>query len=173
MGDSLITVVAIVLAAVLMFIFPLMSVSERNDDIAQLTVSTATEEFVNEVTTTGNLTKNDYDKFSNKINSTDDSFDVTIEVKRLDENPGKKGTWVEGTKIGENLYYSEYTSQIIKELDETGKITLKKGDMISVSVKNTNRTIAQMLRSFFYNSGSSDTYQIAASHSGVIMANGR
>ncbi len=32
MGDTLITVVAIFLAAVLMFVFPLMSISERNDD---------------------------------------------------------------------------------------------------------------------------------------------
>ena len=32
MGDSLITVVAIILAAVLMFIFPLMSVSDRTSD---------------------------------------------------------------------------------------------------------------------------------------------
>ena len=33
MGDTLITVVAIGLAAILMFVFPLMSVSERNDDV--------------------------------------------------------------------------------------------------------------------------------------------
>ena len=42
MGESLTTIVAIFLAAILMFIFPLMSISERNDDIAQLGVQTAT-----------------------------------------------------------------------------------------------------------------------------------
>ena len=36
MSDTLITVIAIFLGATLMFVFPLMSVSERNDDIAQL-----------------------------------------------------------------------------------------------------------------------------------------
>ena len=36
MSDTLVTVIAIFLAATLMFVFPLMSVSERNDDIAQL-----------------------------------------------------------------------------------------------------------------------------------------
>ena len=35
MGDSLITIIAIFLAAILMFVFPLMSLSERTDDISQ------------------------------------------------------------------------------------------------------------------------------------------
>ena len=46
MSDTLITIVAILLAAVLMFIFPLLSVSERSDDISQLSVASATAEFV-------------------------------------------------------------------------------------------------------------------------------
>ena len=49
MGDSLITIIAIFLAAILMFVFPLMSLSERTDDIAQLAVSTATNEFVDKI----------------------------------------------------------------------------------------------------------------------------
>ena len=48
MSDSLITIVAIFLAAILMFVFPLMSVAERGDDISQLSVQTATNEFVDE-----------------------------------------------------------------------------------------------------------------------------
>jgi len=47
MGDSLITVVAILLAAILMFIFPMMAMSERNDDVSELAVQTAVAEFVN------------------------------------------------------------------------------------------------------------------------------
>ena len=38
MGDSIITIIAIFLAAILMFIFPLMALSERSDDISQLSV---------------------------------------------------------------------------------------------------------------------------------------
>ena len=56
MGDTLITVIAIFLAAVLMFVFPLMSISDRNDDISQLSIQTETVEFVNNVRTTGKLT---------------------------------------------------------------------------------------------------------------------
>ena len=35
MGDSLITVISIVLAAVLVFVFPMMAMAERNDDVAE------------------------------------------------------------------------------------------------------------------------------------------
>ena len=63
MGDTLITVVAIALAAVLMFVFPLMSIAERTDDISQLAVNSATVEFTDKVRTTGKLTLDDYEKF--------------------------------------------------------------------------------------------------------------
>ena len=69
MGDSLITIVAIVLAAILMFIFPLMSMSDRTDDISQLTVKTATTEFVDNVRTTGRLSLDDYSAFEQKVSS--------------------------------------------------------------------------------------------------------
>ena len=49
MGDSLITVVVIVLAAVLMFVFPLLTVSENSDSTAQLSVQNATTEFVENI----------------------------------------------------------------------------------------------------------------------------
>ena len=35
MGDSLMTIIAIFLAAILMFVFPLMSMSDRTDDISK------------------------------------------------------------------------------------------------------------------------------------------
>ena len=38
MGDSFVTIIAIFLAAMLMFVFPLMSVSEKSDNISQFTV---------------------------------------------------------------------------------------------------------------------------------------
>lgn len=172
MGDSLITIIAIFLAAVLMFVFPLMAMSERTDDVAQLAVQTATTDFVDNVRTTGKLTTNDYDKFMDTITSTGNSFDVDIEVQILDENPGVKTTQAEMTKIGENLYYNLYTSQVEEKLDNEGKITLKEGDMVSVTVRNTNQTISQILKNFFYQLSGNDTYQIAAQNAGIVTVNG-
>lgn len=175
MGDTLVTVVAIFIAAVLMFVFPLMSISERNDDISQLSVQTSIVEFVDNIRSTGKITLDNYDKFLQAIASTGNSYDVEIEVKVLDENPGKKSAQTDITKIGENVYYSVYTSQIESELydDSSAQKLLKEGDIISVSVKNTNTTIAQMLKNFFYSISGNDTYSIEASHSGVVMTNGK
>lgn len=172
MGDSLITIVAIFLAAILMFVFPLMAMSERTDDIAQLAVQTATTDFVDNVRTTGKITLEDYEKYLQTITSTGNSFDVDIEVQILDENPGVKTTQAEMTKIGENLYYKLYTSQVEEKLDNNGRITLKEGDMISVTVNNTNQTISQQLKNFFYQLSGNETYQIAAQNAGIVTVNG-
>ena len=171
MGDSRITIVAIFLAAILMFIFPLMSLSERSDDIAQLSVQTTTAEFVDNIRATGKLTLDDYDKFLNTLTATGNSFDVDIQIQKLDENPGVKVTQGQKDKIGENIYYSVYTSQIMDELNANNEIKLKEGDIVSVTVKNTNKTISQLLRNFFYRVSGNDTYQISAQHGGIVMVN--
>lgn len=172
MGDSLITIIAIFLAALLLFVFPLMSLSERNDDITLLAVQTATNEFVDSVRTTGKLTMDNWSKYISTISATGISVDAEIEIQVLDENPGVKTTQENMTKIGENVYYTIYTSQVQEKLNQDGKITLKEGDMISVNVKNTNKTIAQILRNFFYSISGNDSYQIAAKHGGVVTVNG-
>ena len=87
-----------------MFIFPLMSISERNDDIAQLGVQTATVEFVDNVRSTGKITQDNYNSYIQTLAATGNSYDVNMEVKVLDENPGKKTTWAVTDKIGENIY---------------------------------------------------------------------
>ena len=172
MGDSLITVVVIVLAAVLMFVFPLMTMSERTDDISQLVVSTATTEFVDEVRTTGVLTLGEYEKFIENINSTGNVYEVEMKLGVLDENPGKKTTQATNTKLGENVRFDKFTSQIEEELDSKGKITLKEGDIFSVSVKNKSQTLSQQLNNFLYTVSGNDSYIIAAQHAGIVTVNG-
>lgn len=49
MGDSLMSVIVIVLAAILMFVFPLMTMSEKTDDLSQLSIQLATKTFIDSV----------------------------------------------------------------------------------------------------------------------------
>ena len=165
MGDTLITVVAIVLAATLMFVFPLMTMSNRADDVSQLSVQSLTTQFVDDVRTTGKITSDKYNKF----HSTGNTYDVEIEVKVRDENPGKKTTQANSKKIGEDVYYSIYTTQIENTLKNNNAYNLKEGDIVSVSVKNTNTTMSQQL-----SGGTSTglTGTIAGEASGIVTANG-
>ena len=177
MDDILTSIIGIGLSVILMFIFPLMSIAERNDDIAELTVQTAVNDFVNTARVTGKITSNEYSKMIHKLESTGNTYDVEIEVKILDENVGKKSAWTNGTVIGENIYYSIYTSQIMNYItsmtgDGDGAYTMKEGDIISVSAKNSNKTLSQTIRSVFYSISGNGTYQVAAQASGLVSATG-
>ncbi|MCI9177041.1 MAG: hypothetical protein HFJ28_00260 [Clostridia bacterium] len=171
-GDSLIIVVGLLIGAVLMFMFPLMSSSERTDDISQMAITTATEDFINKIRTTGKITLDEYEQYLQTITATGNTFDVDMTVYQLDENPGVKVTQAEMTKIGENVYYTIYTSQIEEKLNQSGRMKLKEGDRVTVTVKNTNQTIAQQLRNFFYQMLGNESYQIAAQKSAIVTVNG-
>lgn len=173
MEDSLMTVIGFFLAAILMFVVPLMAVSERNDDITQLAVQTTTSEFVEDVASTGVISQSDYDAYIQKLAATGNTYDIEMEVRKLDENFGKKTVAGSGDLIGENSYYSVFTSSIENDMEADGKYELSKGDIVTVSAKNTNLTIAQLLRNFFYKVSGNDNYQVAASYTSVVINNGK
>lgn len=173
MSDSLITVIAIMLTAVLLLVLPVMTMADRADDISKTDVETMTSNFVNEIRTIGKLTSEKYNKFVEELTSTGNTYDIEMEFKILDENPGKKSTQSAKDKIGENVYYSVFTTQIQEALEGENKAyNLKEGDIINVSVKNTNLTLSQSLKNFFYTVVGNDTYTIAASSNGLVLRNG-
>lgn len=174
MSDTLITIIAIFLAAVLMFVFPLMAVSSNQEDVAQLAVTQATQEFVNKVATKGKITQADYDAYVQVLGATGNTYDIKMEVQHLDENPGKKTTATAADLIGENVRYSTFTDDILRGIEENnGQYTLSKGDNVIVTINNTNTTLAQLLRNFVYKVTGSDTYQIGASASALVVSNGK
>lgn len=154
MSDSLMVVIGIFVAVILMFIFPLMSLSERTDDISQTVVQTAASEFVDKVSIAGKIKPSDYEAFAQTIAATGNTYEIEIEVQHLDENAGKKAVATSQDLVGENLRYSTFTSEILEKMypnDGTmNDYMLKKGDNIIVTAKNTSRTMAQMLRTTFY-----------------------
>ena len=173
MSDTLITIIAILLAAILMFIFPLMATASQNDEIAQIAVQTIVSDFTNKVAQQGKIAVSDYDEFVQKLHATGNTFDVELEAKILDENPGKKTTIATQDMIGENVYYSEYTSTIEEELKENATYNLKKGDYIIASVKNTNTTMGTQLKNFFYKIIGKDAYTIGATASTLVINSGK
>ena len=116
MSDTVMTIVAIALAAILMFIFPLMSTADRSDDISQQLAQSAVTDAVDQIRSTGRITMDDYQALYNSLIATGNSFEIEISVSVLDENSGKKTTQTSPTKVGENYSYTEYTSQIQTKL---------------------------------------------------------
>lgn len=171
MGDSAMTIAAIFIAAILMFVFPLMTMADKNDDVAQLSAQKATTEFVNTVRNTGKLTEDGYDRLVQALAATGNSYDVEMSIQHLDENPAKKSTHGKDT-IGDNVYYTDYTTQILDNLADKKYIPLKEGDIISVNVQNSNTTIATQLRNFIYKVTGNSDKTITASESGMITTTG-
>lgn len=169
-GEStLTTIVAIALAAILMFIFPLSAIAERNDDVSQMYVKQELDEFVSKVTAKGTLTIDDYEVLEAALESTNNSYDLELTISVKDVNPGKKS---ENDKVGDTTYYSKFTEQIMNELNSNNIVYLKEGDYIKISVKNANETISQMIKNVLYGLTGNESYVIAASSSGLVTVTG-
>lgn len=185
MQNSTSTIIALLVAGVLLFIVPLVTLTDRSDNVTQESVKLIVEEYVTEVKNTGKMTRAQFQDFEDKLDATGNAYDIEIEIQHLDENPGKKTAQANYTKIGENVYYSEYTTQILDGLgikthnDETNlspdsnpTIQLKEGDIVTVSVTNANSTAAQTLKSSFIGFSNAGEYAISASSSGMVTVNG-
>lgn len=169
MGDSLITIVAIFLAAILMFVFPLSAISEMNDQETLAVVQSYTTDFVNKIRSEGKITRESYDAYIQQLYATGNSYDVQFEVQVADENPGKK---TENKYVGDTTYYSNFTKQITDKLDTVGVCYLNEGDHVSVAVKNTNTTISQMIKNVLYSVTGDASYVISAQASGAVVSKG-
>ena len=182
-------IIGIIIAAIIMFLVPLILIADRSDDISQLVVQTATAEFVNDIIKSGKITTKEYANLKNMLATTGNSYDVDIEVEILDYNTAQRYTtdpehtenaFDSGNK---NTYYSIYTSQIEERLrksdyyddetyNDTGALILKEGDSISVTVKNTSATLSQSLKNIYYKVKGEDVHIILVTASGTIAING-
>ena len=169
LGDSAMTVVAILLAAILMFVFPLMMTADNNEDVTNLKVEQLTTDFTDTMRVTGKLTQEDYDNFVVNLAATGNAYDVQIEVQRLDENLAKKnyGTTV---TIGDNVYYTEYTAQILDELAQNGVTNFTEGDIVTVSVES-GPSLAQTLKNIWFKIFGKELTPVAKS-TGLVTTKG-
>ena len=172
MSDTFITIIAVMVVAVIMFVFPIMATANQNDSITQTSVQTMVSDFVNTVAKEGKITTSNYDDFIQKLSATGNSYDVELEVQILDDNPGAKGE--ENIKvIGKNIYYSEFTTAIESKLNSEGAYKLKQGDYILAKVTNTNVTFGTQMKNFFYSIMGKDTIAIEASASALVTTTGK
>lgn len=177
----MISIIAIIISSIIMFISPLVLIADRSDDISQLLAQTATTEFVNEVITSGQITTDNYQRFVSSLYSSGNTYEIDMEVKILDETTAQQVTKANSQMIGNNSYYSLFTSQIEEKIGAsednqnnniTRKLNLKQGDGIFVTVKNNSKTLSQVLKNFYYNVTEGDLHIIAASSSGTINIDG-
>ena len=169
MKDIPITIGAIVLTVIVVIVVPVITMADRFDTTTQTEVDAILSDFVEEVRTTGKLTQEKYSQLTTSLDSLGYTFDVDMEIKAIDENQRKKASQTAKDKIGENSYYSYYTSQIEEQLENNGSITLVPGSIVSVKVINTNPTMAQQMKNFMYKIVGNDTALIVSSKAGMVQ----
>lgn len=181
MEDTMMSVVGILVAAIILFVVPLILIADRADDIAHLTIQTATAEFVDDVIKSGKITNDDYSNFRSRLATSGNSYDVDMELKILDPNTAKKYILNSSSAVTQqNTYYSLFSRQIEEKLanlydinaNNSGAIILKEGDVFSVTVKNNSLTLSQSLKNFYYKLRGENLHIIAATASGTIAING-
>lgn len=172
MSGSFKTIIAIVVASLVIAIFPLMAVSERANDQAQVIAESKVSEFVNNAATTGSIKFKNYNSLVSSLASTGNTYNVDIEVERLGENIGVKAAWIHGDVIGENSTYKIYTQNIEEDLNRVGVFNLNRGDKLTVSVKNNNKTLASNFRSFVYGISGKRNYDILADYTATVTKTG-
>ena len=182
-GNSTATIIiAICILGGLLFLGPLMTLTKRVDDVTQENVRLIVEEFTTDVANTGKLTKAKYQNFEDKLAATGNTYDIELELYELDENPNEKVAQANYSKIGENVYVTSYTTQILPQIGiKTGNETvnsgndtlyLDQGDIFAVKVKNSNSTASQDLKSNFLNFSNAGEEVIKASSSKMCTVNG-
>lgn len=181
-GNSTFSVIiAIVVGLVIICLVPLVTLEERVDNVTQQDVQKIVESVVTESANTGVLTRAQYQDLENQLAATGKTYEIEVETKILDENPGKKLTQANYTKIGENLYVGYYTTQVLSQIGiKTGSetvnssndtINFKPGDIISISVKSSD-SAAKDLKSNLFSFINSNEEVVNASSSAMVTVYG-
>ncbi len=175
MGDTAMVIVAIGVAVVIIFVFPLVEIANKQDEVTTMEVSELTTEFVNRITNTGRLTSEDLNNFKQEL-AASGSYDVQIKLQKIDENLSKKEYAAQVT-IGDNTYYVMYPTQVMEALRGDGssddtEIPLQQGDLVYVYVINTNQTVFQSLIKAIFGNKGEDSGAITSKAVGEVKVSG-
>lgn len=170
MEDSLIIIFSMILAVLLMFLFPIMDTWERQDDISYMAAYSTVVEFVDSARNLGYVSKDMYDNFLQHLNATGNRYDITLEHRHrvygkiADDESDDDEVYI-------NSYKNYYTNEIEKNLAKDERYTMDAGDYFYVSVKNTNKTQSTLLKEVLYASPQ-EVFKIGVPYGGMVRNTG-
>lgn len=106
MQDVAITVIVILLASLLLFVFPLLATAENKNEIDLEAVNSAAKTFVDNTANASAITLKELDLLKQKIATTGNAYDINLEISRKTDNVGKKSSWQSGTNVGEGAFFT-------------------------------------------------------------------
>ncbi|WP_442600862.1 hypothetical protein [Paenibacillus sp. KN14-4R] len=159
--NALSKVFALLIAILLLFLYPIADTFEKQDDISSLVSMTAVREFVDAVRDKGYITPTMYNDFSKAVHATGNTFDIQMEHDHKRYNPVYTdpllpGTFKNETNVDYDQYFTEQIMQILfpittQAMDNKQRMyKLATGDYFKVILTNTNRTQATIMWDFLH-----------------------
>jgi hypothetical protein len=162
MDNALWKLTGFILAAVLMLWIPLVSMLERQDDIALSIVESEVTRFVDTARDMGKITPRLYNDFLARLEATGSRYDVRIRHQRSEIIPvydtasgslGFTGAWSDSRVTeGESLILSIlYPDDRSIKLDDARRVyRMRSGDLLFLEVSNKGHTMAATLSMLFF-----------------------
>lgn len=143
MEDRMQTVIAIFVAFIIFFVFPIYFTYEKKDDISYALVLRYTQDFVNNIKSKGYITKEEYDEYLSKLDLTENTYDINMLHTQVKSNPVVP---ILPTELAYSSIEQTYDNKyIVNVLDNQNIYLMNEKDNFSIKVKNTNTTIATIL----------------------------
>lgn len=173
MEDSLAIVFAVIVSILLMFLFPLMDVWELQDNLSYATTYATVVDFVDTVRNTGKITPDVYNAFITKLGMTGNSFNVTMEHRKfIPDLNGYLNVYTNEILNGYNVTYEENGEEKVKRINginDNLEYKFNKYDYFYVTVRNTNKTQATIIREFI-NANNEESFKIGTAYGGIVWS---
>lgn len=157
MGDTIAKVFTVLLAVLLLFIYPMMEMLEQQDYTTNLFVYTETTKLVDAVRNTGYLTSRMYQEYLDKLSVTNVIFDVKLEHEHrkydpIYTDPLDESSFQDDFAVNYRGYYTKEILDILFPNDGSNfeKYYFSQGDYFKVKAVNKNKTLATKVVQFIY-----------------------
>jgi len=155
------------LAVILLFITPLLSMSQKQDSIVQAVIDHETTQFIDAIRNRGYVSKDMYQSYLSKIDKTGNIYNIEIchaHKKTVPNYDETTNTILDGYY---SYFYNTYQDAIFAAFDEGKDYFYNQGDYISIIVVNRNKTMStRILEALSVRSIS--TEQIIFTYGGMI-----
>lgn len=171
---------AAIVAVLLLYVYPIADSYEKQDDISFLMTNKLIVNFVDSVRNKGHITPTMYNDFVQALELTGNTFDIQIvhlhkRYTPVYTDPANPGTFQSKFDVNYDGFYHEQIMTVLFPnnglfADDPRRIyKLTVGDYVSVTVRNTNRTNATLLRDFLNQSNTGDNTIINIPYGGMVL----
>ncbi|MGX4584459.1 hypothetical protein [Paenibacillus chitinolyticus] len=154
--NTLIKLFAVLIALLLLYLYPLAAAFDQQDDISELVALRATTSFVDAVRDKGGITPAMYNDFMAGLAATGNSFAVEMEhgsktYVPVYDDPARPETFRDTYEIHYDAYYNAqmlpvlFPDNTLTKDDPSRRYRMRAGDSFAVTVRNTNRTAGTLI----------------------------